>query len=357
MLVKKTDWTLVKAAPEDRENIIAFFTKNLWQDKNDTAGSYRWKYEKNPAGQTLAFLGVNQEGSIVATSMFMPAQLFFNNTILKACQWVDLFVEPEYRGQSLPSESLRQGLQDSRKSGAPLCFAFPNDNSVSLHKKNNGSHLGLILRCTKPLNLEYLVTRKVKNILLSKLISVILTTALRLVSRETYLWASMGFSVEKAEHCGQEYNELWDRFSKTQTAKVMTCKDSAYLNWKYLKSTNQNRQMYALRKNKALDGFVVLESSARVGCIVDILAVSRNALSRLIAFSLKYFRKQGKDSVVFAALEKNMYFPHFKSFGFVERPEAKHFYIYLEDTLVNKEYLQDSKNWFITIGDCDIESL
>jgi hypothetical protein len=357
ILVRKTDWILRKAQGTDRESIIASFKNNLWQAKSNADALYQWKFEKNPAGQTLALIGVNQENRVVATSMFMPAKLVFNNTILKACQWVDLFVELEYRGQPLPSQSLQRGLEEFRRSGAPVCFAFPNDNSVPLHRKNNGIHLGLILRYTKPLNAEYLVARKIKNKFFSKLISVILSFALRLISKETYLLASGGFSVERAEYCGEEFNELWYRFSKALAAKVMVCKDSAYLNWKYLKSPNPNRQIYALRNNKELDGFVVLESTARIGYIVDIAAVSQNAFDHLIAFSLKIFRKQGKDSAVFAALENNMYFPHFKSFGFVERPEVKHFYIYLADNVVNKEYLQDSRNWFITIGDCDIERL
>ena len=80
-------------------------------------------------------------------------------------------------------------------------------------------------------------------------------------------------------------------------------------------------------------------------------------LEKIIACTLKHFRKAGLGSAVFVALENNMYVDTFKNFGFIARPEKKHFYIYLDENIQDKSYLLDSKNWFITIGDCDVERM
>lgn len=357
MIERKTDWKLRKATPEDKQNLKAFFKTNLWLTKDNAQELYEWKYAQNPAGDTLALIGVNSENKIIATSMFMPWRLQMNGNIIKACQWVDLFVEPEYRGQPLPSLTLEKGLEEFTKNGAAVCFAFPNDNSIPIHKKNNGLHLGFIKRYTKPLDSKYLVNRRLKWRFGAVIMSFFANLILRLFSKDTYFFNLNGFAVKKVEECGLEFDDLWETFTKVSNGKIMACKNSAYLNWKHLNNPNKNRQIYALKNRNILAGFVVLESTASIGYIIDILAISRDILNYLIAFSIKYFRKKNKDSIVFTALENNMYFPHFKSFGFVERPEIKHFYIYLDEDMADKEYFRDSKNWVITIGDCDVEGL
>ncbi len=77
------------------------------------------------------------------------------------------------------------GLEEARNTGAAICFAFPNQNSVPVHKKNNGYLLGNILRFTKPLDSEYLIKRFIKLAFLAKISSFFANIVLKLVSKET----------------------------------------------------------------------------------------------------------------------------------------------------------------------------
>ncbi len=92
LLTKKTDWILRKALPEDKDNVKAFFKKNLWQTKENSESLFTWKYERNPLGETLALIGENSQKEIIATSMFMPVVLSAKGVSAEAYQWVDLFV-------------------------------------------------------------------------------------------------------------------------------------------------------------------------------------------------------------------------------------------------------------------------
>lgn len=354
---RKTDWSITLANQEGDERIKSFFKEHLWPEKTEPNALYQWKYAQNPAGKTLAIIGKNTEEKVIATSMFLPWKISTNGLTIGAYQWVDLFVAPDYRGQDIPGLTLQQGLKESRCAGIPVCFAFPNNNSIPIHKKNNGILLGYIKRYTKPLNVTYLLRRSVKWDFLLKAMSFPLNLILRLFSKETYCLNLSGFSFEKAENCGQEFDDLWQRCRKTLGKKITSNKDSAYLNWKHINSPNKNRQIYSLKKKSRLYGFAVLESTADIGYIVDILADSESALKRIIANSIKYFRQQGKNSAVFVALENNLYLNSFNRFGFIERAEKAHFYVYLDEALKDKEFFLDSRNWLITIGDCDIESL
>jgi len=350
---RKTDWTLRQAVPDDKEAIKSFYRQNIWKSK-DADVLYGWKYEKNPVGETRILVGSNQNHEVIASTMFMPWRLCVKGKILDSCQWIDMFIKLEYRGQTITV----QCLEEFRKSDFYICFAFPNQNGEGVHKRLRGIHVGHIVRYTKPIRSEYLVKRYIKQDGIARVISAFLNIILRLFSKDSYYYTAFGkYSVEKAENCGSEFDTLWDRCRHQFDDKIITDKNREYVQWKYVDSPNKDRRVFALRKDNELHGFVVLESTPKAGYIIDMLAQDSKTLDCLIAYAIRYFRKEAKDSVVFIALENNMYLDKLRRFGFLERPETKHFYIYLDEDMPNKEYFQDSKNWFITIGDCDVERL
>lgn len=375
LFTKKTDWNLRKSLFEDSDIISSFFKKELWKDKSNTDTLYHWKYECNSAGETLALIGENSQKEIVATSMFMPVKLNVAGNSVDAYQWVDLFVGLEYRGQAIADKTLQMGLEEAKKSGAAVCFAFPNQNSVPVHKRNNGYLLGNILRFTKPLNCEYLVKRFIKFDFLTKISSFFVNFILKFASKETYLLNSKGYEIEEVNRCGKEFDTFWDRFVHLFPDTIIVRRDSTYLNWKYLDSPAQNRKIFALCHPKLspqgevkdlneISGFMVLECSGSIGYIVDIFAIGRDTLQLLIKNAINYFRKNKMDSLVFVALENHPYIKELKSFGFVQRNEQKYFYIYFLNSIPDTQYseqsplaLKDSNNWLITIGDCDVEGL
>jgi len=352
---RKSDYTIRLASPSDKEAVKDFFKENIWKSK-DADTLYDWKYEKNPMGMLVAPLGINSEGKIIAAAYFMPWKLAYENKAIGACQWVDLYVDLSYRGQPIPSEQLKLALDTTRRLGSPICFAFPNNNSVPVHKKNSAIYLGSIMRYTKPLKAGYLIERKIKSPLLSSIVSFFANIALTLSSKDTYLFNAHTYEVDTVSTCGADYDDFWRAYSRS-LGKIMSYKDSSYMNWKYVNTPNAHRSLYLARSNGKVAGFVVLESAGKIGYVVDIGALDDSSLDYLLAYAIKHFRKEGKDSVVFVALEHNAYINTFERYGFVKRPEEKHIYMYLDETMENKEYVTDAKNWFMTIGDCDIEAL
>src|SRR3989338_8508060 len=134
---RKTDWSLRRANPDDREGIKSFYSQNIWKDKNAEA-MYRWKYEGNRFGMTVTWVGVNSAGTIISNAIFLPWQFCLNGKRINAAQAADGVVKLEYRGQGLSLELFNSSMKDNMEKGASLCFAFPNEAGVMVHKKNNG---------------------------------------------------------------------------------------------------------------------------------------------------------------------------------------------------------------------------
>jgi predicted N-acetyltransferase YhbS len=346
---KKTDWSIRRALPEEDARLAAFLSEHVWRNGASGHDVYRWKYLRNVQGELTALLGTNQSGDIVATSMFMPWKLSIGGQPVKACQWADLFVAAEYRGQSLADLTLRQGMAESRGLGARVWFAFPNANSVPLHRKNHGTHLGHIVRLTKPLNVEYLLKRRVGNPAIAKALASLINPGIRLFYQERF---PDGCFVERVVSFGPEFDDLWQRHVAQNPDMVMTWKDAAYLNWKYLEDIPGHRRVFATRREGRLEGFIVLEMSEDAGYILDVLALSDSVLNELIVFALDTFRKEGKQSAIFTVLENNVQLPVFQRLGFVPRPGPSHFFVYLDDSI--SADLKDARRWFITLGDCDV---
>ena len=355
----RDDWSLKKLYHDavDKAAIKGFLDKTIWKSKTDTDSLYTWKYERVPFGKTLMLVGENSGQEIIGLGLFMPWKLHLDSQTIGACQWIDLIVSFSYRGQGIPDRILQDGLAEFRANKGPVCFAFPNENSVPVHKANNGFLLGYIRRYVKPLKTGYLIQRFVKVAPLGRLLGVFADFFLRLFSKETFYFSTHGLKIEATSSCGSDFDEFWKQFSRKYSTMIMTEKTASYLNWKYLQSPKANRKIFCAKKNNEIQGFIVLEAGERSGYIVDVAALSDEALSVLTAYAIKYFRRLNKDSVVFICLENNMFLKVFKSFGLVAREEKSHFYIYVDEALEQKEFFRDSRNWFITIGDCDIDSM
>lgn len=352
---KKTDWTIRNATPADHDRLATFIGRNAWANAPQGRELYRWKYERDACG-TVGIIATNTDQELVASSMFMPWTLSLNGKDVPACQWGDLFLAPEYRGQAIADLTLQGGLEQTRHAGRHVCFAFPNASSVAIHKKNKALHLGLIVRYAKPLSSEYLLRRRIPSAFIVRTLSAVIDAGLTLVSRDTYM-ATRG--VERVDGCGAEFDTLWQRFSDVTPDVMMTRKDAAYLTWKYLQSPSRARRLYALRRDSTLEGWIVIEADAEseTGFIIDLLATSDAGVRELIAFAVKTLRREGCRSAAFLALEHNRYFPAFGHFGFVPRPDVKRFYVYLGDALREVAQLAQPHHWFITIADCDVDHL
>lgn len=354
MLTRKTDWTIRNAAPEEADSLADFIGANAWERDARSRDVYRWKYERNIAGNPLAIVATNSQNEIVASSMFMPWALSLRGQEVPACQWGDLFVALEYRGQAIADLTLPNGLGQMREQGRPICFAFPNAHSVPIHKRAKGVHLGLIVRYAKPLRSEYLIRRKVTNPTIARALAAVADLGLTLISKDRY--QSCG-KVREVKACGPEFDEVWQQYHAAQPGLVTTRKDAAYLRWKYLESPSQARRLYARYSGQRVDGWIVLEQADDQGFIADVLATSETVLHELIACAVKRFRRAGLQSAAFMALEQNPYFPAFRRFGFLPRPEQKHLYVYLGEELADAEYFTRPEHWFITIGDCDTDHM
>ncbi|MFH1771747.1 MAG: hypothetical protein ABH872_02930 [Candidatus Omnitrophota bacterium] len=348
---RKSDWVLSQVPCKGREDVIDFFQSTIWKNK-DAGNLYSWKYEKNPKGITTTLFCKNGEGEIVAGAFFMPWKFAFDNKVITALQWVDMFVELSYRGQPIAAEMLKT----YNSLNAEICFAFPNTNGLAVHKKNNGLHLGCIMRYTKPLDFSYIVSRFIKNPFFAKAASFLINACMKIVSPDTYLFLR-DYSIVKADDIGEGYDIFWNKFKDKHRDVIFTDRNAAYMKWKYIDGPCKKRSVYFIKRGSRVEGFIVLEEKPEAGFIVDLAAESAKALSHLIAYAVKHFRRLKKKSLSFIALEKNLYFNRLKRFGFVERPDKTHFYIYPKNSIKEIEGFSKPDKWFITIGDCDIDAL
>lgn len=352
---RKSDWKLRVATCDDKKRVIEFMSKTTWKGR-DSDALYEWKFEKNPQGEAVLVVGENSSSEMIAAGVFMPWKMCHRNNTILASQWVDLIVDRAYRGQDIPDKVLYTGRDAFRRQCAKICFAFPNSNSVPVHERNEGYFLGNIVRYVKPLRTHYIINQKIKNKHLSLLISWLADILLKLFSKDTYIGTPSGHCFKKIDQCDETFDRFWQGFKEKNPNIIMTDRDSAYLNWKYIKTPNSDRNLFALLHDREVLGFACLEISQSTGYIVDMQANDDASLRELLSSVTRYFRNKAVDSVVIMALEKYIYHFMLNKFGFVRRPGNARFYVYLEGD-VDRDEFRDPANWLVTIGDCDIEKL
>ena len=349
-------WLIRKATDGDKKSIISFFTPALWKSRGEEL--YKWKYEDNPGGEALKWLAVDsgKDNKIAGVVIMMPWRFKIGSYIYNGTQIVDALTDTQYRGQGIYTAIDKQSVMELGEMGHPFSFAFPNEGAISGHRKAGWNELGFSCRWVKPLKASYILTKIVGDHLISRLVGNLIDIGWKLISKKKFYKPSSRYSIKEIKKFDPRFDALWETASGN--FQIIAVRDSGYLNWKYLNTPHQKRVIFSIEKEGELGGYVVLEMGEKFGYVVDIFTLpDPELINQLVAHTIRYSRARDALSVTLVAFENNFYAPYFKKFGFHLRPEKSPVMVHVNSDKIDKNFLLDSQNWFLTIGDCDIENV
>jgi len=112
-----SDVTIKSVAHQDQTEIDRFLPRVYKPEKAEFLRLHRkWWYR----GGDYQYAGVTPEGRVVAHTAMVPFVVHLAGTSLASLWWVDLVVDPEFRGQGLQTQ-----LDDCVRASADLTFAWP----------------------------------------------------------------------------------------------------------------------------------------------------------------------------------------------------------------------------------------
>lgn len=195
------------------------------------------------------------EDKIAAGYCLLENKAVYNNNIVKGALCNNVFVHPDYRGQSLFVKLGRYALKEAGNSGTEIVIGIPNKNAVPGHKRVGWTFLNEINFLEK--NIE-------------KASSNVSSDNIRIVNRENY-------------HVYEDQLEEFSmNISKNRTFSVI--KDKEYFRWRYVERPKVDyRIRFYLEENKVL-GYIVYKVYKALNKlhIVDVEAENEEVFNALV---------------------------------------------------------------------------
>jgi len=336
----KNRFHLNRYKTSEREEVFAFLKTVYPKVKYDRLmGQWKWKYDENPFNfSDDPYLLMLREGSqIIGIMGAIPLCLSFNGKKHWAACSCDLIIHPTYRGQRLSRFIFRQYYSDH-----PTTFAWINKISERASKPLTTSHSLRIVPLVKPLLLNLTLRKNAESHLLHQQEMKEEVTITQLLSVD------------------QRFDSLWEQV--TQNGIVIVIRNPAYLKWRFLTRPDARYMLLAATRESRFAGYLILrvaeKAAFRLGYLVDFLVErdSSSILALLVKEATEYLKGEGVVAI-FCLATNHSYHHLFGRQGFypwyLMAPRRFHPRVALPDP--NLQVIQDPQQWYLTLGDGDLE--
>ncbi len=131
--------------PRDEAQVVALLARTLprWARCRDPVAVWRWKHGANPFGASRTLVALLGE-RVVGSSSRMLWRLARGERSYTALRSVDLASEPALQRTGIASALAVVGWSEVQRSGLPLGFYTPNDNSAKLAGRDGRRFAGVL---------------------------------------------------------------------------------------------------------------------------------------------------------------------------------------------------------------------
>jgi GNAT superfamily N-acetyltransferase len=350
------EWYIRELKPRDRDSFLDFLGRRI--TSVSVSNHYQWLYRENPHGQALTWLAINcsTEKIIGCTSLF-PRKVWVRGSVTLGCVGGDTFIDPMFRRKGIATELLRASREGMAKNGLKFHYGFPNADNFVPHLKAGSIHPGdfqeirLLLRI-EPAFRKLKLEQKIP-VCLSKFGNKFLSF---------YIKSRLPRSMDENINIVSKFDNRFDKLIETVIPSFNICgiRDSNYLNWRYCKNPLNDYTILSYCDRDIFHGFAVLQLIGNRYYMFDFFVKTDDKLvESFISALVKFVLSKGCELITWGINPRGPYVKNFLRCGFNLQNNHAYgtFHVLLPNAGNNLEYLTDLKNWYLTFGDYDIESL
>lgn len=339
----------------DEKQIIPLLKLTFKLPMFDDEKYWNWMYKNNPENLMKIWLA-EDNGKIVGHYAVMPVSMKIVDKLQLGTLSINIAVHPAYQGRGIFPTLVKQTYNELAEEGIQITISYPNERSYPIFiKKLDWFGIPSLPTLFRPFDLEGLLTRKIHNRYLVKMVNSLGLLFLKIFFREKKYDLAGKIDVRKVSFFDDRIDEFWKDASKGY--KIITVRDKKYLTWRYLENPNYDYLIYLAEKEGKILGYIVLklmaiDKSSKSGMIVDLLTLpdQKDATFTLISKAIEYF-KEGEADVVTCYMQNKHYYGILRKIGFIPLPLKNPKLCARFHTANNKTLFSTSKNWFITGGD------
>lgn len=307
---------------------------------------FDWQF-KSPIGDG-EFFAVCLKGRIVANISSMPAKLKIENKIFDARWTCDLMVDPVYQNKGLGAYLMKHFLNSY-----PCSITLGvSEKSYPLMKKCGMMEIKPTFYLYRFLRPASVLAKKLKFKFFLKLAKFGEDSFKKVRNLKKTPSRCNLLDVKKLpEGTGLLLDDFNKRFS------FLVVKEKSYLEWKYLNHPYYNYEILEFSLSGKLKAFIIFRTMEYGGLnyamLSEIFYDSLQALEEILKSFLGLLYERDIDilkALITESSAKNV----FKKMFFIQKKEFPGMFIFSKEIMDNAK-VADSKNWFLTKGDSDLD--
>lgn len=324
----------------------------LWQFKNE--------FSKYPA---VMIASSNNE--IIAHYGLMKVKINYQGRIIDGAVSSATVTDKKFRGKGLFTKLSNATYKSIQNEGCKIIFGFPNSQSFHGFIKNlNWFEICDFPALIKPLRFYPFIQKIVKVNFLSRVIACfgkLLYTSILKIFKPSF--TKEDIEILSVDQIREDITSLWKNSYGGKNIAVTRNKD--YIEWRYFKKPFFKYNIdLALSRNSEVGYLITLLDKMldiKILYIMELVTMDDDPIiyNRLLQQAEEMARKQDADAVSILSLRNNPNYSLLLRNGFLPvykkmLPQGIYFGARINDKDIDKRYVQDSKNWYISWGDLDV---
>ena len=339
---------------EEKQGILDLTQKTFGDVDIAKTQYFDWQYRDNPNGKAVILLARDNElnNMIIGTNTILPLKLIIDGEIVTSSLGCNVQVHPDYRKKNIFSNLLSSMPDSALTNQISSLFAIPNDNSFKAFI-NEGSieiaHLPLLI---KPIRLSEYFGVPLKQIL----------------KPFDIFWKNVN-SFSNIEELSGNFDDSFQNLVRKTSKRIsiINNRSTEFLNWRYKNHPTQKYQVFILKINRELIGYIITKihyiDKKKIGIILDYMVDSdykdKTQLQNLIYKAISNFRENNV-SIAIATIGNSLLENQLlRDCGFFNapsflKPVSLHFIVQTFNDDSKNTKLKIFDNWFFVFGDYDV---
>ena len=326
----------------------------LWQFQN--------KFSKD-SGVSVAELS----GEIVAHYAVMWFPMCYQGTRINGGVSTATVTDIKARGKGLFTILAKKVFAETEKDDCKIIFGFPNSQSIrGFINRLEWFKIAKFPILIKPIKFFPFLSKFLGKNILTSFVSYFMNIGFSIFFKLFSGWGQDNSIkiIRDINSFSADFDKIWD--SSFASDKIAVVRDQAYLKWRYLDKPFGNYDIVtATDENNELAGYMITAMTEKKGIkvlyVMEIIAKDENR--KVYKKFLKYIqtnaRDKSADAISILSLPNNVNNRLFYKHGFLPVPRKMfpqdiHFCARVNSADIDRQYVADSDNWFITWGDLDI---
>lgn len=328
--------------PQDRAQVAALYKLD--------ADLCRWLFKGSVKIPVLGYIA-EIDAKIIAAYIKIPYFLKIGNKRIVAYCGGPIVAEGCRGNWIYPKLTLKVFGAVKRYEG--VVYGFPNRVITFLVKKVLMKPIKEIPEYVKIFTPEFLVNRKFKNRLISKLILPLAWLKLSFQSSRR-VNDSGDMEIKEIDIFDERINVFWEKVSSDYP--IILVRDKVYLNWRYTEEPHKKNTIFIAEKDGQILGYIIFNIMQRDDrgsycAILDLLTIKDDSvILKLLSFTINFLLKEKMDVVTFLTSD-SFQSKALNKLGFVKGKYSKKLIAVSYSPDFNANFFLNSGNWFITGGE------